>query len=114
MVKRAREAALAAAALHAAAYEHVYRLDDVVRVWSDYLPCYMHPRTVVEVSAYEHASEAQPFLNYGQGRELAQSGEALETYIDGHLRFFTEECDRLQVRPAGPNRRRASRVRAAP
>ena len=73
----------AAERVRAAGRQRVFHLEEQVRVWSDYLPCYLHPRTVHEIQAYQHGGDEMAFRHYGQGRELLRSAE--EVWIHRRL-----------------------------
>ncbi|XP_068431087.1 protein misato homolog 1 [Clinocottus analis] len=71
-----------------------YRLEGSVKVWSDFLRIYLHPRTVSVIHQYNHDGEAQRLETFGQGEALLQ-GPVLEQ-LEDQLHFFVEECDYLQ------------------
>ncbi|GAA6067104.1 protein misato homolog 1 isoform X1, partial [Tachysurus ichikawai] len=72
-----------------------YRLEDHVKVWSDFLRLHLHPRTVSVINQYNHNGEAARLEAFGQGEALLQ-GSVLEE-LEDKLHFFIEECDYLQV-----------------
>jgi hypothetical protein len=45
-------------------------LDTTVSVWSDFNSLFYHPRTVNEISAYQHDYAKAPFALFSQGREV--------------------------------------------
>ncbi|XP_060771474.1 protein misato homolog 1 [Neoarius graeffei] len=71
-----------------------YRLEDSVRVWSDFLRLHLHPRTISIINQYNHDGEAARLEAFGQGEALLQ-GSVLED-LEDKLHFFIEECDYLQ------------------
>ncbi|XP_060743484.1 protein misato homolog 1 [Tachysurus vachellii] len=71
-----------------------YRLEDRVKVWSDFLRVHLHPRTVSIINQYNHNGEAARLEAFGQGEALLQ-GSVLEE-LEDKLHFFIEECDYLQ------------------
>ncbi|MCJ8750383.1 hypothetical protein PDJAM_G00263810, partial [Pangasius djambal] len=71
-----------------------YRLEDSVRVWSDFLRIHLHPRTISIINQYNHDGEAARLEAFGQGEALLQ-GSVLEE-LEDNLHFFIEECDYLQ------------------
>ncbi|KAG7457900.1 hypothetical protein MATL_G00232150 [Megalops atlanticus] len=74
--------------------QKVYRLEDSVRVWSDFLRIHLHPRTISVINQYNHDGESQRLEAFGQGEALCQ-GAVLEE-LEDRLHFFVEECDYLQ------------------
>ncbi|XP_033107538.1 protein misato homolog 1-like [Anneissia japonica] len=75
--------------------EKVYDLDDSVEVWSDFLRCHLHPKSVAVIKEYTHESELEPFEIFSQGMNLWKDGKVSDQMED-RLHFYTEECDHLQ------------------
>ncbi|CAG2062715.1 unnamed protein product, partial [Timema podura] len=73
----------------------VYKLENVVKVWADYLRQRFHPRTVSIVNKYEHANDSQPFNNYKLGANLWNTEQFEEDFTD-KIRNLVEECDNMQ------------------
>nr|CAD7442278.1 unnamed protein product [Timema bartmani] len=73
----------------------VYKLENVVKVWADYLRQRFHPRTVSIVNKYEHANDSQPFNNYKLGANLWNTEQFEEDFTD-RIRNLVEECDNMQ------------------
>ncbi|KPP75506.1 protein misato1-like [Scleropages formosus] len=71
-----------------------YQLEGTVRVWSDFLRIYFHPRSISVINQYNHDGESQRLEAFGQGETLLQ-GSVLEE-LEDRLHFFVEECDYLQ------------------
>nr|CAD7397704.1 unnamed protein product [Timema poppensis] len=74
----------------------VYKLENVVKVWADYLRQRFHPRTVSIINKYEHANDSQPFNNYKLGANLWNTEQFEEDFTD-RIRNLVEECDNMQV-----------------
>ncbi|XP_071964705.1 protein misato homolog 1-like [Antedon mediterranea] len=75
--------------------ERTYNLDDSVEVWSDFLRCHLHPKSVAIIKEYAHQSELEPFEIFSQGTNLWKNGKVSDQ-MENHLHFYTEECDHLQ------------------
>ncbi|XP_001624271.2 protein misato homolog 1 [Nematostella vectensis] len=75
--------------------DKVYNLDDEIVVWSDFLGTQLHPRSVNIINEYSHDADMSPFSVYGYGQSLYNDESFRDNFEDG-LRFFAEECDRLQ------------------
>nr|CAD7571100.1 unnamed protein product [Timema californicum] len=75
----------------------VYKLENVVKVWADYLRQRFHPRTVSIINKYEHANDSQPFNNYKLGANLWNTEQFEEDFTDW-IRNLVEECDNMQAR----------------
>ncbi|KAG7324689.1 hypothetical protein KOW79_012705 [Hemibagrus wyckioides] len=71
-----------------------YRLENSVKVWSDFLRLHLHPRTISIINQFNHDGEAARLEAFGQGEALLQ-GSVLEE-LEDKLHFFIEECDYLQ------------------
>ncbi|XP_046714871.1 protein misato homolog 1 isoform X1 [Silurus meridionalis] len=71
-----------------------YRLEDSVRVWSDFLRLHLHPHSISVINQYNHDSDAARLEAFGQGEALLQGSELEE--LEDKLHFFIEECDYLQ------------------
>ncbi|KAM9824047.1 protein misato homolog 1 [Neosynchiropus ocellatus] len=71
-----------------------YRLEGSVKVWSDFLRIYLHPRTVSIVHQYNHDGDSDRLEAFGQG-EAVLHGPLLDE-LDDKLHFFVEECDYFQ------------------
>lgn len=69
-----------------------YHLEDGVRVWSDYLRTFLHPKSTVIVNDYHHESSSNPFDFWAKGTSLNGIVEEMEERV----RFYAEECDLLQ------------------
>uniref|UniRef100_A0AAR2KRT2 Protein misato homolog 1 n=1 Tax=Pygocentrus nattereri TaxID=42514 RepID=A0AAR2KRT2_PYGNA len=74
--------------------QKAYRLEGIVRVWSDFLRLHLHPRTISVINQYNHDGESARLEAFGQGEALLQ-GSVLEE-LEDRLHFFVEECDYLQ------------------
>jgi hypothetical protein len=73
----------------------MYKLDESVNVWSDFLHPHMHPRSLHLINSYQHDSEVETFDIYGLGVETYNDHQT-KSSIEDKLHFFTEECDNLQ------------------
>lgn len=71
-------------------------LSNSVSVWSDFNKLFYHPKSILEMSAYQHENTIVPFSTYTQGREAFSDPEMYESFIETSLRFFIEESDNLQ------------------
>ncbi|RKO83228.1 tubulin domain-containing protein [Blyttiomyces helicus] len=71
-------------------------LDSTVQVWTDFNKIYHHPRTIVELTQFQHADETNPFALYSQGRRVFADQETRDEVIENRIRFFAEESDSLQ------------------
>ncbi|XP_048733947.1 protein misato homolog 1-like [Ostrea edulis] len=72
-----------------------HNLDDVVKVWSDYIRVYLHPKTVHIVEQYSHQNTLHPFDIYGAGHKAMEDYEA-RMELEDRIHYFCEECDSLQ------------------
>lgn len=78
--------------------DHAGYLDSAVKVWSDFNTMYFHPRTIVELRAFNHDDSCAPFEQFQQGWDAWVSDPALrDDFIDEKLRYFLEECDSPQA-----------------
>ncbi|KAJ9592019.1 hypothetical protein L9F63_001458, partial [Diploptera punctata] len=73
----------------------VYNLDNVVKVWADYLQTRYHPRTMSIINEYEHDSDAKPFDVFNCGSNIWKTEQFQEDFID-RIRIYVEECDNMQ------------------
>lgn len=73
----------------------LYQLDDVVKVWSDYLRIHLHPKTVSLSNRYQLNSETEPFDSFILGQNLYKEPSCRDDFED-RIHFFAEECDSLQ------------------
>lgn len=69
-----------------------YDLETDVKVWSDYLKTYLHPKSINIINEYSHRYENDPFDLWTKGADLKNTLEVIEERI----RFYAEECDRMQ------------------
>ena len=74
----------------------MYNLDNVVKVWADYLQTRYHPRTVSIINEYEHNNEDKPFDVFNCGSNIWKTEQFQEDFID-RIRIYVEECDNMQV-----------------
>lgn len=70
----------------------VHCLESDVHFWTDFSKVYYHPRSLCELNS--SWSDIHDFDNYGIAQQVTSSQG--EDMID-RLRFFTEECDHIQV-----------------
>ncbi|GMI76933.1 hypothetical protein like AT4G37190 [Hibiscus trionum] len=68
-------------------------LDEGVQFWTDFSKVHYHPQSLYEVNGLW--LDAQEFDNYGSGRDVFRENLRGEEICD-RLRFFVEECDRVQ------------------
>ncbi|XP_022775213.1 protein misato homolog 1 isoform X1 [Durio zibethinus] len=68
-------------------------LDKGVQFWTDFSKVHYHPQSLYEVNGLW--LDAQAFDNYGIGRDVFTENLRGEE-ICNRLRFFVEECDRIQ------------------
>ncbi|KAJ0963416.1 hypothetical protein J5N97_028538 [Dioscorea zingiberensis] len=73
--------------------DRVECLENGVQYWTDFSKVQYHPRSLFEL----HGSWAdlQKFDNYGIGKDILSEGLQVEE-MNERLRFFVEECDRIQ------------------
>ncbi|XP_053718914.1 protein misato homolog 1 isoform X2 [Synchiropus splendidus] len=71
-----------------------YHLEGSVKVWSDFLRIYLHPRTISIVHQYNHDGDSDRLEAFSQG-EAVLHGPLLDQ-LDDKLHFFVEECDYFQ------------------
>ncbi|XP_051901698.1 protein misato homolog 1 [Pristis pectinata] len=71
------------------------RLENSVRVWSDYLGVHLHPKTISLIQQYNHSSTSNRFEAFGFGEKLMRDPAFLDDFED-RLHFYIEECDYLQ------------------
>lgn len=74
--------------------DRVECLENGVQYWTDFSKVQYHPRSLFEL----HGSwtDIQKFDNYGIGKDVLSEGSQVEEMSE-RLRFFVEECDRIQV-----------------
>ncbi|XP_062578532.1 protein misato homolog 1-like isoform X1 [Saccostrea cucullata] len=72
-----------------------HNLDDVVRVWSDYLRVYLHPKTIHIIEQFSHLNSLHPFDVHGAGHKALEDHEARKE-LEDRIHYFCEECDSLQ------------------
>jgi hypothetical protein len=70
---------------------------DAVRYWSDFNRVFYHPKSVVQLSAYELHSQVMPFEDWAVGEELFNSMDREHDILDRDLRSFAEESDQLKA-----------------
>ncbi|KAL0477153.1 Msto1 [Acrasis kona] len=68
-------------------------LEQNATVWSDYLKCHLHPRSICELRDVVHGVDE--FEMWNKGHEVMKSAEQEDEFTDS-LHFFLEECDSLQ------------------
>ncbi|KAJ3410905.1 mtDNA inheritance, partitioning of the mitochondrial organelle [Chytridiales sp. JEL 0842] len=72
-------------------------LDSSVSVWSDFNSLFYHPRSIVELSAYQYDDSKAPFALFTQGRDVWRNDPDLrDDLLEHRLRYFLEECDSPQ------------------
>ncbi|KAH7673524.1 Members of tubulin/FtsZ family domain-containing protein [Dioscorea alata] len=73
--------------------DRVECLENGVQYWTDFSKVQYHPRSLFEL----HGSwtNIQKFDNYGIGKDVLSEGSQVEEMSE-RLRFFVEECDRIQ------------------
>ncbi|XP_062897927.1 protein misato homolog 1 [Mobula hypostoma] len=71
------------------------RLENSVRVWSDYLGVHLHPKTISVIQQYNHNSTSNRFEAFGFGEKLLRDPTFLDD-LEDRLHFYIEECDYLQ------------------
>ncbi|XP_077970110.1 protein misato homolog 1-like [Styela clava] len=69
-----------------------YELEKDVKVWSDYLRTYLHPKSMMIINEYSHKSENDSFDLWTKGTNMKKTLEIIEEKI----RFYAEECDQMQ------------------
>ncbi|XP_050403855.2 protein misato homolog 1 isoform X2 [Patella vulgata] len=72
-----------------------YQLNDDIRVWSDYMRTYLHPKSIHIINEYMHADEQRPFSVFGMGQHVFSDPDIFEQ-VEDRIRFFVEGCDQLQ------------------
>lgn len=72
----------------------VESLESSVQFWTDFSKVHYHPQSLYELCGLW--MDTEEFDNYGAGREIYSGGLRGEE-ISERLRFFVEECDRIQV-----------------
>lgn len=70
-------------------------LDNVVKVWSDFLRVYLHPKTIQIIEQYYHLNSLHPFDIYGAGIKAIDDYET-KSEMEDRIHHFCEECDSLQ------------------
>lgn len=71
--------------------------NESVRFWSDYNHIFYHPRSIVQLTAYELNSSLMPFEKWQTGEDLFSNLDREHDLLDRDLRPFLEECDQLQA-----------------
>lgn len=71
-------------------------MENIVKVWSDYLKVKIHPRSVHLLSDYFHNNSIEPFDVYSQGASYWNKEEKRDE-IEDSIRWYVEDCDYLQV-----------------
>lgn len=69
-------------------------LENDCQFWTDYSKVHYHPRSLYELNG--SWIDGHDFDNYGIGRNVLSGSLELEE-MNERLRFFVEECDRIQV-----------------
>ncbi|KAG8528820.1 uncharacterized protein KY384_006509 [Bacidia gigantensis] len=69
---------------------------DTVRYWSDYNRVFYHPRSIVQLNAFDLNSSIVPFEKYETGEELFRNVDRDEDILDRDFRTWAEECDQMQ------------------
>ncbi|CAH1796416.1 unnamed protein product [Owenia fusiformis] len=73
----------------------LYHLEKNIKVWSDFLKIYLHPKSLYVLQDYSHNSENEPFDIFSYGSAIYNT-RTHQDEIDDKLHFFLEECDHLQ------------------
>lgn len=68
-----------------------------VKYWSDFNRVFYHPRSIIQLSDFELNSSLMPFDRWDEGDTLFASIDKEHDVLDRDLRFFAEECDRMQA-----------------
>ncbi|CAN6361608.1 unnamed protein product [Urochloa humidicola] len=71
----------------------VESLENGVKFWTDYSKVQYHPQSLYEL--YGSWTDFDKFDNYGTAREVVSEWSQMEE-LNERLRFFVEECDRIQ------------------
>ncbi|GJQ80833.1 hypothetical protein Trydic_g9419 [Trypoxylus dichotomus] len=72
-----------------------YNFEDTVKVWSDCLYTRFHPKTINIIREYEHNNHNKGFDVFTQGKELWQTQQFQDDFVD-KIRNFAEECNNIQ------------------
>jgi len=72
-----------------------FEMENIVKVWSDYLKVKIHPRSVHLLSDYFHNNSIEPFDVYSQGASYWNKEEKRDE-IEDSIRWYVEDCDYLQ------------------
>lgn len=75
--------------------EKLFDLTRHVSFWSDYLAARLHPKSNILLNEYQHKNTLRPFDIFGLG-ETAFKEDSSED-VEESVRFFAEECDKLQA-----------------
>jgi len=74
-----------------------YDMEDQVNYWSDYLYSRFHPKSILMVESFQQNNATHPFDTYGLGRSIwNDSLQDFGDQVEDRIRFFAEECDRVQ------------------
>ena len=71
-------------------------MENMVKVWSDYLKVKLHPRSVHLLSDYFHNDSMEPFDIFSQGFSYWNKEDKRDE-IEDAVRWYVEDCDYLQV-----------------
>ena len=79
----------------AAPQEEEFHFDETVKSWSDYLKCYLHPRSVQTLAAETNfVPGPTAFKLFSEGVEVWTAHDDERERAEDNLRRFLEECDR--------------------
>jgi len=72
-----------------------FEMENIVKVWSDYLKVKLHPKSIHLLTGHFHNNTLEPFDSFSQGISYWNKEERRDE-IEDLIRWYIEDCDYLQ------------------